>query len=136
MTPSRPRSPRVRDDRGSATAETAIVLPVVVVLMLVLALVGVAGSVQVRAEAAARAAARELARGEDEGAATLAARRIAGADARVSIAREGPWVRVEVRRVLRPTVRGPLAGASVAVTGHAQARLEPQLLGASAGRGP
>lgn len=136
MTTSRPRSSRVREDRGSATAETAIVMPVVVVLLVALALMGVAGATQVRVDAAARAAARELARGEDQGAAVAAARRAAGADARVSVSQDGPWVRVEVTRVLRPSAHGALSGAAVTVRGQAQARLEPQLLGASAGRAP
>ena len=34
------RSSRLRDDRGSATAETAIVLPVVVVMVVVVLLAG------------------------------------------------------------------------------------------------
>lgn len=135
MTPSRPRSrpSALRGDRGSATAETAIVLPVVVLLVVVLAFVGIAGAQQVRVESAARAVARELARGQDEAEATGVARVGAGSDARVAITRDGPYVRVEVTEVLRPAGRGPLAHLSVTVRGRATVRLEPQLLDQGSG---
>lgn len=128
MTLSRPRPSALRGDRGSATAETAVVLPVVVLLVVVLAFVGIAGAQQVRVESGARAAARELARGEDEAAAVAAAHAGAGPGARVAVTREGPYVRVEVSEILRPAGRGPLSGLSITIRGRATARLEPQLL--------
>ena len=76
--PRSARSSLLGDDRGSATAETAIVLPVVVVMVMVLLLTGVGLGSQVRLESAARGAARELARGEDSAAAVEVARRIGG----------------------------------------------------------
>lgn len=135
MTPVPTRSPRLRGDRGSVTAETAVVLPVIVVLAVVLAFVGLAGAQQVRVDASARAAARELARGEDEAAAVEAARQAAVSAVDVSVSRDGPWVHVEVTRTLRPAARGMLAGLEVEVTGRAVARLESQLV-AAAGASP
>ncbi|MGY5765564.1 TadE family type IV pilus minor pilin [Brachybacterium sp. DNPG3] len=129
------RSSRLRDDRGSATAETAIVLPVVVVMVLLILVVGTGMSMQVRLESAARTAARELARGEDPAVAAAAAQRVAGDDARVSIAGDGAWVVVTVSRELR-VADGPLAGGSWTLDADAAARLEPQLLGSPAEEGP
>ncbi|MDO5662797.1 MAG: TadE family type IV pilus minor pilin [Brachybacterium sp.] len=129
MTPRRPRSSRLREDRGSATAETAVVLPVVVMLVLVLGLAGSGLALQVRLETGARAAARELARGEDEGSAIAAAREVAGPSADVSISREGDLVRVRVTRELRAS-SGILAGARWPLAAEAVARVEPHLVGA------
>src|SRR5699024_548773 len=77
--PRRPRASHCWDDRGSATAETAIVLPVVVVMVLVVLLPGAGIGSQVRLENAARAAAREMARGEEQSAAVATAQRDGGA---------------------------------------------------------
>ncbi|AXK46032.1 TadE family type IV pilus minor pilin [Brachybacterium saurashtrense] len=123
--PSR-RSP-LRDDRGSATAETAIVLPVVVVMVAILLLAGTGLSVQLRLESAARGAVRELARGEDEAAARAVARRTAGEEVQVEISADGAWVRVRTRRTLHAP-DGPLAGAHWTLVADAEARREPQLL--------
>lgn len=125
--PRSARSSRLRDDRGSATAETAIVLPVVVAMVVVLLLAGTGLGAQVRLEGAARGAARELARGEDPGAAADVARRIGGEGTAVSVSGDGQWVRVETSRTLRaPT--GLLAGASWTLTADAEARREPHLI--------
>lgn len=65
-------------------------------LLLAVVLTGVAAGVtQLRVEEAARAAAREIMRG-DSAAAETAARRIAGADAQVTLAADGLWLRVQV----------------------------------------
>lgn len=131
------RSSLLRDDRGSATAETAIVLPVVVTMVVVLILAGAGLATQVRLESAARGAARELARGEDEAAAVAVAQRIGGQGTAVSITRADAWVHVEVTRTLQAGP-GPLSGASWQLDADAEARLEPTLLGADtqAGGGP
>lgn len=123
----RPRSSPLRDDRGSATAETAIVLPVVVMMVLVLLVVGLGLGAQVSLESAARGAARELARGEDAAAAVATAEQIGGPGTSVSISGEGAWVRVEVRRTLRAG-SGPLAGAAWEISADAEARREPHLV--------
>lgn len=81
--------------RGAVTAELAVGLPAVV-LLLAAVLTGVAAGVtQLRVEEAARAAAREVMRG-DSAEAEAVARRIAGAEARVSVSVDGQWLRVEV----------------------------------------
>lgn len=128
MTTRHARSSLYRDDRGSATAETAIILPVLLVMVVLLAIVGAGLSSHVRAEGAARSAARELARGEDESAAAAAARLTACPDARVEVTRSDPWVRVRVTCTIHPLGAGPLAGAAFTAEGQATARLEPQLL--------
>jgi len=121
------RSSRLRDDRGSATAETAIVLPVVVVMVMLLLVTGAGLGSQLRLESAARGAARELARGEETASAVDAAERIGGEGTSVAVSGTGPWVQVEVTRTLRaPT--GALSGATWTLSADAEARLEPQLL--------
>ncbi|MEE1621347.1 TadE family type IV pilus minor pilin [Zafaria sp. Z1313] len=72
-------------ERGSSTAETAVLLPAVALLLVVVLAAGAVGSTQVRLEEAARAAARELARGEPAGSARAAAQRVAGTSASVDI---------------------------------------------------
>jgi hypothetical protein len=121
------RSSSLRDDRGSATAETAIVLPVVVVMVVLVLLTGAGLGSQLRLESAARGAARELARGEEPAAAVAVAERIGGQGTEVTVSGSGPWVRVEVTRTLRAPA-GALSGASWTLSADAEARREPQLL--------
>ena len=121
------RSSRLRDDRGSATAETAIVLPVVVVMVMVVLLTGAGLGTQLRLESAARGAARELARGEDPSAAIAVAQQIGGDGTAVEISAGGDWARVEVTRTLQAPA-GALSGASWELSADAEARLEPHLL--------
>lgn len=123
--PRSARSSLLGDDRGSATAETAIVLPVVVMMVVVVLLTGVGLSSQLRLESAARGAARELARGEDPAAAIAVAQQIGGEGTEVTTSVAGPWVRVQVRREAQA---GPLLGARWTLSAEAEARMEPQLL--------
>jgi Flp pilus assembly protein TadG len=106
------------------TAETAVVLPVllVVLAMAVWVLAAVAG--QLRCVDAARAAARAAARGDAAGAVTEQARRIAPAQAHVRVARSGDEVTVLVEAVVAPFghVLTRLPGARVA--GRATAVVE------------
>ncbi|HEX7352956.1 TadE family type IV pilus minor pilin [Brachybacterium sp.] len=125
--PWRPLSSRLRDDRGSATAETAIVLPVVVVMVVLVLFTGAGLGSQLRLESAARGAARELARGEDAATAVAVAQRIGGEDIEVTTSVDGPWVQVKVGRTLSAPA-GPLAGARWTLTADAEARREPQLV--------
>lgn len=118
----------LRGSAGSVTAETAIVLPVVVLMVLVILVAGIGIGAQVQLESAARGAARELARGQSEGEAVQTAQRIAGDGAQVSIGSEGAWVRVTVTRSVGAD-GGLLAGASWDLSGTAQARREPHLVG-------
>lgn len=121
------RSSPLREDRGSATAETAIVLPVVIMMVVLVLLTGAGLGTQLRLESAARGAARELARGEDPAAAIAVAQKIGGEGTTVAISPAGDWVRVEVTRTLRAPA-GTLSGASWALSAEAEALREPHLL--------
>src|SRR5690625_7501102 len=120
--PRRPRASYCWDDRGSATAETAIVLPVVVVMVLVVLLTGAGIGGQVRLENAARAAAREMARGEEQSAAGATAQRAGGDGTSVHSSGDVTWARVEATRTLRAG-SGVHAGTSGALRVEAQTRL-------------
>jgi Flp pilus assembly protein TadG len=110
---------RRRSDEGSVTAETAVVLPALV-LLLVLLLWGLSvGSAQVRCVDASRVAARALARGEDPAVATSAALDAAPVGARVEVSVGASQVTVRVTA----TAPGPgsLGGSTGAVTVSASA---------------
>jgi secretion/DNA translocation related TadE-like protein len=108
-------------DRGSATAETAVALPAVVVAVSVVLAVGQLVVAQVRCVDAARAAARSLARGEGEP--------VARSDAQAAGGGSAP-TQVEVRRSAGSTdVRAQqwvrvLGGVRVRVSARAVARDE------------
>lgn len=124
------RSSRLwREDRGSATAETAIVLPLVVVLAAVLLVVGVGVSAQIRLEHAARGAARELARGEDPAAAIAVARQVAGENVSVGVSEDGAWVTVNATQSLSPP-GGLLQDVTWRLQAQATAHREPHLVNA------
>ncbi len=109
-------------EQGSVTAETAVVLPsVVMVLAVVLA---VAGGVTARLSCvdAARAGARVAARGEGDARVVAVAREVAP-QAQVRIARSGSRVEVGVRRIVSlplPWLRRASVGA-LAVADREQA---------------
>ncbi|MCA1712861.1 MAG: pilus assembly protein TadE [Actinobacteria bacterium] len=111
-----PGRPRVARDAGMVTAETAVVLPVLLVVaaMAVWVLAAVAG--QLRCVDAARAGARAAARGDAAPAVTEAARRIAPAPTHVRVSRSGDEVTVLVESVVVPFghVLARLPGAHVA----------------------
>jgi len=116
---------RARDDRGSATAEVAVVLPAaVVVLAVMLWAIAVAGA-QLLCIDAARAAARAAARGESAVATVAAAREIAPAGARVVLRRSGERVSVLVTATVRPP--GPVLSGlgGLPVHGSATSAAEP-----------
>jgi hypothetical protein len=117
-------------DRGSATAEVAATLPVVVVLLLT-GLTGLSAAVtQVRCVDAAREAARAAARGESGQA---AGERAAPRGATVSVHVEGDEVRATVRAVVHP-LGGRLPG--FAVQASAVAALEPDAASLSGNHRP
>ena len=94
-----------RRDRGSVTAETAVLLPAIVAMVaLAVWVVGVAGA-QVRTTDAARTGARAVARGEAVEAALAAAAKVAPAGATVHVTRDGDFAVVEVR--VRSVLPGP-----------------------------
>jgi hypothetical protein len=108
-----------RVDRGSVTAELAVVLPVVVLLLLA-GFTGVTAVLtKLRCVDAAREAARATARGD---AGEPAGRRAAPDGASISVRVEGDTVRAVVRASVRPL--GPLLPA-VTVEGTAVAATEP-----------
>lgn len=83
-------------ERGSVTAEVAVVLPALVVLLALLLGTAHVGTVELRLEEAARAGAREAMRGESSGTVQQTVQRLAGPTARVRVATDSGWTTVEV----------------------------------------
>ena len=111
-------------DRGSVTAETAVLLPVLLVVLA--AAIGVLACVaaQLRCVDAARGAARSAARGDDAPAVRATGQRLAPPGARVVVSTTGDAVEVLVTAQVRPF--GTLLGLlpDVAVSGRAVAAVE------------
>ena len=128
MRPRRARtatSRRVTGSRGSATAETAVLLPVlVVVLVLGIWVLGCVAA-QLRCVDAARAAARAAARGDAPAAVRDVGERLAPAGARVVIRPGGDTVEVHVSSVVRPFGAVLRLLPAVPVSGRAVAAVEP-----------
>lgn len=98
-----PAGRRSRTDRGSVTAETVMVLPVLVAVALGLAWLLALTATQVRVVDAARETARAAAR-DDSGSTALAlGHRVAPDGSRISVHEDGDTVVVRVRA----QVRGP-----------------------------
>ncbi|RJT83209.1 TadE family protein [Arthrobacter cheniae] len=94
-----------RAERGSVTAEVAVVLPALVVLLGLLLGMAHVGIVQLRIEEAARAGAREVMRGEGSASVEQTVRRLAGSEASAQVVSDSGWTTVEVRaRVEGPVV--------------------------------
>jgi Flp pilus assembly protein TadG len=112
------RRPR-RDQRGAATAELAMVLPLLVAVTIGLVWLLAVGAAQIRVVDAARETARAAARGDADGDAVARGRAVAPAGSQVSVSRSGE----EVRAVASGEVRGPggLFGFLPAVTVRAEA---------------
>ncbi|MHA7240155.1 TadE family type IV pilus minor pilin [Arthrobacter sp. TMS1-12-1] len=92
--------------RGSVTAEVAVVLPALVVLLALLLTTAQVGAVQLRLEEAARAGAREAVRGESRASVQQTAQRLAGDSATARVTSAGTWTTIDVRA----RVEGPLVG--------------------------
>jgi TadE-like protein len=88
--------PRVQDTRGAATAELAMVLPMLVAVAIGLVWLLAVGAAQVRAVDAARETARALARGDDESSAVGRGLEVAPEGSRIAVAHGGGEVRVTV----------------------------------------
>ncbi|MEU8824485.1 TadE family type IV pilus minor pilin [Streptomyces sp. NPDC048636] len=99
--------PRPRRDGGYVTAETAVVLPLLLLFVLMLIWGQMASAAQLQCVDAARAGARAAARSEPKEAAVAAARSAAPRGARVELWRDGDLVRVRVEA--RTAGPGPLA---------------------------
>jgi Flp pilus assembly protein TadG len=107
-----------REERGAVTAETAVVLPLLVAVTLAMIWLVAVGLAQMRAPDAAREAARAVARGESVARAEVLARQAAPGIG-VQVVRSDGEVRVVVDQRLAPPegVLGHLPGAGV----HAEA---------------
>jgi hypothetical protein len=81
--------------RGSVTAELAVLMPVVLFIILTVVGAAVVGSGQVRVQQAAGAIAREHARGDGN---TVNVTRVAGDGASADISESGGWTTVRVQR--------------------------------------
>lgn len=92
-----------RGERGAVTAETVMVLPVLVALTLGLVWLLSLAATQVRVVDAARETARAAARDDGAGSAEALGRRVAPAGAQISVRDDGQTVVVRVRS----TVHGP-----------------------------
>jgi Flp pilus assembly protein TadG len=101
---SRLRTPSpARPETGAVTAETMMVLPLLVAVSLGLAWLLAVGATQLRVVDAAREVARAAARDEPAARAVEAGRRVAPAGARITIRDDGSSVVVDVVAL----VRGP-----------------------------
>ena len=111
--------------RGSVTAETAVLLPVLLVVLA--AVLGVLACVaaQLRCVDAARGAARAAARGDDSAAVRTTGQRLAPEGARVVVTTSGDTVEVSVSAEVRPFGRALGLLPPVAVSGRAVAATEP-----------
>jgi TadE-like protein len=94
---------RTRGDRGAATAELAMVLPLLVAVALGLVWLLAVGSAQVRTVDAARETARALARGDDQASAVARGLQVAPPGSRMQVSRGDGQVRV----VVTGRVEGP-----------------------------
>jgi hypothetical protein len=111
-------------DRGTATAELAVVLPAVVLLAASGVWAVAAAAAQLRCVDAAGIGARALARGEPTAAVAQAVDGVAPAGAAISISRTGGLAVVEVRMTVRLPGPWPRAGPGVVVGDRAVAALE------------
>lgn len=87
---------RRREQRGAVTAETAVVIPILLVLVAALAWLVALGVTQARVVDAARETARALARGDAAATAEAYGQRVAPAGARFVVTTVDGDVRVEV----------------------------------------
>lgn len=94
-------------ERGSVTAELAVLLPGVVLAIVLILAVASAGVMQVRCADAARAGARAAALGQDDAEVTALVQQLAGEGATVTVTRSADWVDV---RVAAQVPLGPLSG--------------------------
>jgi hypothetical protein len=93
--------PDRHSDRGSVTAETAVVLPALAAVLALSLWAVAAVTTQLQCVDAARVAARAVARGETAEMSRAVAARAAPEGASISIRRSGDLVEVEVRSVAK-----------------------------------
>lgn len=105
MTPRRPawrQRAHPRDQRGAATAEAAVVLPLLVAVTVGLVWMLSLGVAQVRAVDAARETARAVARGDDPGLARDLGTRIGAPDTRLTVVADSGRVTVTATCEVEP----------------------------------
>lgn len=124
--PSRPAcSVRVTGSRGSATAETAVLLPVLVVVLTAAIWVLACVAAQLKCVDAARAGARAAARGDAPAQVRDVATRLAPPQARVATSDGDGTVEVRVSSEVRPFGAILRLLPAVSVSGRATAAVEP-----------
>ena len=94
--------PQPRSQDGSITAETAVVLPVLVLVLVALMGVAHAVGVQLTVQDAARVGARAAARGESQAEVERLTRSVAPAGSAVTVSRSGGLIRVDVVAQVAP----------------------------------
>lgn len=125
-------------ERGSATAEFAVVLPCITVLLAVVVGAGACGAAAVRTEEAARLGARAAARGESEAEIRSVVLGVAGPESHTVLHLDGGSARVEVTAPA-PGIIGEWSGlelssAAVASTESADPEAGPEV--GPQGQGP
>lgn len=130
---TRPRRGEQGGERGAATAELALGIPLLVALTAGLVWVLALGAAQVRAVDASREAARAVARGDDVAAARAVAERVApeGARVRVDVGAEQVVVTTSARVSAPGGLLGSLPG--VTITAEAVAVVEDAQTGGPSG---
>jgi Flp pilus assembly protein TadG len=114
-----------RSDRGTATAETAVLLPVLVVVLAACVWVLAGVSAQLACVDAARASARSAARGEAPAAVRATAARLAPAGAVVQLSARADTVEVRISAEVRPFGTALRVLPALPVSGRATAATEP-----------
>ena len=117
-------------ERGTVTAEFAVVLPALVLVLILVVGAGVIGIAQVRGDEAARAGAREAARGEPVQDIEKAAKRKAGPNSTVTVSQGRAFAKVHVKTTL-PKALHPIMKD---VEASAEARTEGESHGSIGGR--
>jgi len=97
-----PRCRRARGQRGYVTAETAVVLPVLLIVLTMAVWVLACVSAQLRCTDAAAMAARAAARGESTAEAVSAGHLVAPEGAEIQVRVSGDQVHVQVQTEVRP----------------------------------
>ena len=123
------RRAKVRSsERGTVTAEFAVVLPALVLVLILVVGAGVIEIAQVRVYEAARAGAREAARGEPSQDIEKAAKRKAGPGSTVTVSQGGGYAKVHVKttlpKALHPVMKEVEASAEARTEGESHGSLD------------
>lgn len=124
---------QLRAERGTATAETALMLMVVMLMVALLLGVGSIGIKQLRLNEATRTVAREIMRGEDPAAAITSGKQVAGSPSSFEISMSGEWATVKGTAQAGLFTGGGWLSHSFNLNATFSVRLEPHLIGAEDG---